>query len=274
MVSRPVETPTLVTAYVAAKTAAGRSKRTIEGYTQRLGRFAVAWPTLPTTPEPVEAFIAAQGPTNETRWTYYRDLRSFYNWLVRRHQLRAGRNPLTEIEAPIVRPKQARWLDESDLSRLLSHAGHPTPVRALLWLLADTGLRLSEALSIEPASFIGDVVIVTGKVGGRFVPVSPSVRDMVLAVLPWPWRSRRPAWAAINKAFSRAGLATERRSSAITLRHTFGQLWDGELDNLVGIMGHTSPRMVMRTYRPYAVRRAVPDHRKHTPTSKVRMPLF
>ncbi len=251
-----------VSAFLAAKTARGLTHRTLETYQYRLNIFARYYPVLPTLPAQIDAFLARVGPTQETRETYYRLLRNLYRFLNRRELTTV--NPVAGVEAPIVRPKVARSLTPEQLSILLMYPGHSEQLRAFLYLLTDTGLRLSEALSITSAAQVGlDTVVVNGKVGEREVPISPRVTAMVIDALPWSWGTRDTAGMAVRRAFKRAGF-TGRRASAHTLRHTFVRLWRGDESLLVGIMGWTSPRM-LQVYRPYDVRRAIEQHRANSP---------
>ncbi|KKN15311.1 hypothetical protein LCGC14_0987330 [marine sediment metagenome] len=262
MFSRRVWTRDSMAVFLTAKAAKGLSPRTIETYSYRLGIFARRFPKLPVCPEPIEGFLANVGPTQETRETYYRLLRNFYRFLRRRRLIHS--NPLDQIEPPILQPKVARSLKPEQLRLLLTNPDHPAQVRAFLYLLADTGLRLSEALAIDRVEKLGlDTVVTTGKTGEREVPVSPSVAGMVADALPWPWSSRDAAGLAVRKAFRRAGIVG-KRASAHTLRHTFVRLWEGDESLLVGILGWTTPRM-LKVYRPYDLARAIRQHLLHSP---------
>lgn len=262
MFLRRVLTRDAVIAFLAAKAAKGLSPRTIETYSYRLGIFAKDCPTLPNKTVTIEHFLAKVGPSQETRESYYRVLRNLYRFLCRRHAV--VKNPIAEIEPPRLRPKVARSLKPDHVRLLLTEPGHPAQVRAFLYLLADTGLRLSEALAIDRVEKIGlNTVVTTGKTGEREVPVSPWVAEMVADALPWPWSSRDAAGLAVRKAFRRAGL-NGRRASAQTLRHTFVRLWEGDESLLVGILGWTTPRM-LKVYRPYNLARAIRQHLLHSP---------
>ena len=255
-----------IAAFLTAKTAKGLTAQTIQGYRYRLTIFSRFHRFLPTTPEQIESFLARTGPSQETKATYFRILRAFYKWLERRKAI--TQNPLTMVESPLLRPKVARALSIEVLSVLLNHPGHSPTIRAFLYLLADTGLRLSEALSIRsPDHFAESTAWVTGKVGEREVPVSPMVREMMLKVGPWPWANHQTAGLAVRRAFRRASILG-RRASAQTLRHTFVRHWQGDESLLVGILGWSSPRM-LQVYRPYDIRRAVVQHRQLSPIREV-----
>ena len=252
-------------AFLRAKTAKGLSPRTIETYRYRLGILSTVAPTLPVGRGGVgtiEEFLAGIGPALDTRETYYRLLRNFYRWLVSRGDIELEANPMPFIEVPRVPRKVARSLTPAELRQLLLHP-HRQADHAFLYLLADTGLRLSEALSVGSNSFGGGMAVVRGKVGEREVPVSPEVEARVVRVLPWPWSSRDAAGRAVRLAFGRAGL-TGKRASAHTLRHTFVRLWSGDESILIDLMGWTSPRM-LSIYRPFNRRRAAEQHQRYSP---------
>ena len=251
--------------FLDAKRAAGLSERTLETYRYRLRIFCRFHPkALPDQASDLEQFVGAMGPTPETRETYYRLLRNLYNWLERRGVIKVS--PMRAVEAPRVPRKIARSISANELIRLVRHPDHPPSVRAFLLLLADTGVRLSEALSIvSPRQFSDGFVTVNGKTGGRIVPVSSTVESEVSRALPWPWQSRGGASKAIVRAFHRAGI-TGKRASPHTLRHTFTRLWEGDESLLVGILGWTSSAM-LKTYRPYDLSRAKHQHRRYSPTA-------
>lgn len=243
------------------------SPRTLETYRYNLGRFAKHCPDLPRTPEPLEAFLSSLKGRPATKATYYRHLRLFYHWLQDREVIDAS--PMTRVAAPRTPRTVARSLTQEELAALLL-AEHPPKVRALLWLLADTGLRLSEALSVTATAINGTLLAVHGKTGERLLPVSPKVATMVKEALPWPWRSHWLAGARVKRAFEEVGI-TGHRVGAHTLRHTFVQLWQGDESVLVDLMGWTSPKM-LRVYKPYSVARAQRQHSLYRPTAFLDQP--
>ena len=255
-----MNTDEAIAAFLIGKRARGLSARTIEGYHYRLGLFAKAYPRLPEAPTELEKFLASQGPTLETRDTYYRLLRNFYRWIRRRGL--TDSNPFDRLDAPILRRKVARAFSDDELRRILAYPHRPHHI-AFLYFLFDTGARLSETWAIDGQHHFGDgVVLVEGKTGEREVPVSPEVRKMVLDVLPWPWASRDAAGLAVRRAIKQAGIDGSR-ASAQTIRHTFVRRWEGDETVLIGIMGWTSGAM-LRVYRPYNLNRARSQHRQNS----------
>ena len=250
----------LVARFLDAKRAKRLAKKTLDSYGYSLNRFAAFSSRLPLTPEMIESFLRAQGPTDETIETYYRVLHNFYAWLKSRRTI--SRNPMIDVERPVLRKKVAASLTREELTLLLTHPSHHIAVRAMLFLLADTGMRIAEAVSIQPAE--GEALVkVVGKTGERFVPIRREVKSMVLAALPWPWTRPGSASAAIRKAFVRAGLKG-RRAGAHKIRHTFARAWNGDELVLQGILGHRSLRTSL-IYRPFDLDRAVNQHADNSP---------
>lgn len=248
--------------FLSAKRAKGLSPKTLAPYRYRLTLFARLHAALPMDPATIEAFLSQIGPSPENRETYYRLLRNLYRWLRRRKLI--GENPIEDIEAPRLPRKVARALTLEQVHQLLNHPDHSEQVRAFLSLLADTGIRLSEALSVDAPEAVGEqTILVRGKTGDREVPISSEVREAVLQALPWPWSDWQAAGGAVRRAFNRAGF-TGKRASAQTLRHTFVRLWGGDETLLTGILGWTSGRM-LRVYRPYDVQRALTQHQIYSP---------
>lgn len=260
-----LSTTRLVDAFLLAKSASGLSPLTQDTYRSRLYAFSRHCPRLPRSPEAIEAFLCQVGGEASTKHAYFRVLRSFYRWLQGRKLIKT--NPMDVMEPPRMRARVARALTPEELQRLLGHWQSPH-IQAFLWLLADTGLRLSEAHQIGKQDIGPECVTVAGKAGERPVPISPFVRNMVVDLpgekpFAQRWKCWKAASLAVRRAFKRAGI-TGRRASAHTLRHTFVRLWEGDESVLVGIMGWTSPQM-LKVYRPYDLKRAVEQHREHSP---------
>ena len=253
-------------AFLEAKRAKGLKPKTLTNYSSWLRIFAAALPYLPRKPCKIEGFLAETGPTLETRETYYRVVRNFYGWLSTRKLIRV--NPMPFVEAPKLKRNVPRGLSQGELVQLLECPRHSPGVKTFVHLLADTGLRLGEAVSLAEDKIADSTVHVDGKVGERVVPISPDIRQMVLEALPWSWKNANNACKAVRRAFKAAGIKG-KRASAQTLRHTFVRLWRGDESVLVGIMGWTTPKMLLR-YRPYDIDRAIDEHRQHSPLRNLR----
>ena len=167
--SRRIRTVSAMEQFLTAKRARGLKYATLQNYRSRLTRFSERFSVLPMSPAGVEEhLLTIAGPLN--RHGEFRVLRTFYRWLKRQQKI--GRNPVEDLEPPVVPRTVARSLSRGELHQLTSYDHRPVD-RAFLWLLIDTGLRIGEAVSIrEPWQFRSGVVVVRGKVGEREVPVS------------------------------------------------------------------------------------------------------
>jgi integrase len=266
----------LADAFLTAKRSAGRSPATLESYKYHLAHFAQLSPQLPTAPEPIEEFLASI-PGQRYRWNHYVTLRTFYRWLRKRHGVP---NPIPSVERPRLEEPLPVYLDEVELARLLLKGTDCERDQALIWLLADTGMRIGEAHSITPCSVRGNLVLVQGKARPRFVPMNPVVAEMIHGLIAdtecphdetiWRWRhgplTVDGLKSVVRRAFRRAGFKGPKMS-AHRLRHTFATLWEGsEMEGrLIG--GWRSAEMWQR-YHHLRLKRVVSEHRRFSPLIK------
>lgn len=271
-----MDTTEAVTRFLTAKRAKGLQDTTIGWYEWILGKFADAHPELPTTPEPIEAFIASIRGAPETRHGYFRAIRTLYNWLVRRRSI--SESPIPYMEPPRVPKKVPRWLEITEAQRLF-HAAHTPLEIALIRLLLDTGIRIGEARNLDREHIHDTFIRVVGKSGEHIVPISKRTAD-ALRSLPVSIKAPSVVFAGskgryhvrtlqrrVNDCFVRAGMAG-RRSSPHTLRHTFGTLWDGDEGVLQDILGH-SDISTTRRYRHFRISRSVAQHRVFSPMASI-----
>jgi site-specific recombinase XerD len=100
--------------------------------------------------------------SERTVQTYARSARAFFHWLVRCEII--DRNPFDRVTFPKVGKPLIRPIEPEEFERLLLACTPPGEVgpladraaarnRAVLWLLYDTGIRLSELLGLKLADF-------------------------------------------------------------------------------------------------------------------------
>lgn len=100
--------------------------------------------------------------SERTIQTYARSARAFFHWLIRRETI--DRNPFDRVTFPKVGKPLIRPIEPEEFERLLLACTPPGEVgpladraaarnRAILWLLYDTGIRLSELLGIKLGDF-------------------------------------------------------------------------------------------------------------------------
>ena len=112
--------------------------------------------------------------SERTIQTYARSARAFFHWLVRRETI--DRNPFDCVTFPKVGKPLIRPIEPEEFERLLLACTPPGEVgpladraaarnRAILWLLYDTGIRLSELLGLKMGDFDRKhgILIVKGK---------------------------------------------------------------------------------------------------------------
>ena len=135
---------------------AGRSPGTVRTYTLGVSQFAMFLHTrgMPLvaaniTRVQVEASLGdmLRYQTPATARTYYGGLQAFFDWLVARGELEA--TPMARVKPPYVPQRPTTMLSDAELRRLLRACqGAGFEERrdlAMLRLLMDTGLRVSEA---------------------------------------------------------------------------------------------------------------------------------
>ena len=106
--------------------------------------------------------------------TYARSARAFFHWLVHRELLE--RNPFDRVAFPKVGKPLIRTIEPEEFERLLLACTPPGEVgaladraaarnRAILWLLYDTGIRLSELCGLRTGDFDRKhgMIVVLGK---------------------------------------------------------------------------------------------------------------
>ena len=251
-----MDTQEAIEAFLQAKRDRGLSPRTITGYAQRLARFALTHPELPTEPEPIEAYCArfTNADTHDTHW---RTITTLYRWLVKRRKLPTEHNPMQYAERPLLERTVPRAFTKAELAQIFAYP-HPSPVRLFLRLLFRCGLRIGEAWSLQPEALRDETIVVSGKTGQREIPCDPDFIIALRFTLPWPWTSVASAGHAVTKGIRRSGV-TGRRASAHSLRHSFARFYHGDSLNLQGILWGRASKQINR-YRPYEVHRTMEEY--------------
>jgi site-specific recombinase XerD len=129
----------------------GISGRTLETYRGYLKR-ARAVVGLNVTGQDIANFLQSIRCSNGGKHAYYRKLRVFYNWLYAPksgYGLDLQSNPILQVESPKVERKILPSLTSEQLESLIAVA-ESVRDKAIISLLADSGLRLSELASIDP----------------------------------------------------------------------------------------------------------------------------
>ena len=262
-----IELGRAVELFCEAKEAEGLSPRTIRWYSDILNR-AIRRFGGPAVLDDIDASAwrvwlvelrATLAPVSVAG--YVRCLHVFGNWLDAEGLTEA--EVIRRLAKPRVPKKIIEPLSDDELRRLLANAG--TRDQAILLLLLDTGLRVSEAAGIRFRDLRQDGSIkVMGKgAKERLVPVGTSSRRAIGRYLAVRGRGEpdesvflaelgtgltyHGIQQILKRLKVRAGL--ERRCSPHTFRHTFARNYlvnGGDVFSLQQILGHTSLDMVRR----------------------------
>ncbi len=260
----------LVNTFLSSCVDRGLSQETLRSYSGILMPFSTSFPELPKTPEDIEHYIGSYQSGDERRFGVYRVLRNFYNFTCSRLEIK---NPMTKVIKPRVSNKAKRALSLEQIHQLLTYPKHNEMIRALLYLLTDTGIRLGEAAGIKAADISGDSLKVKGKTGERIVPISPEVREMLIKIAPLSTYKNQSLFPVtklylchqVTRAMKAAGL---QGFTAHSLRHTFATRWTGSDSALKQITGHKSWAMIDR-YKHESDAAAASQHQLHGPLAQL-----
>ena len=265
-----MKTRDLVAAFLNSGKARGLSPRTILWYDTLLHRFAAAYLQLPRKVEALEDFLAGLPVGAQARHGYYRALKAFYSWCEKRY---GTANPIRVAVPPNRSRVLPRTLSPSELGCLFLVTLSKRD-RALINLLLDTGIRIGEAVGLQPQDIGRDTVQVDGKTGPREVPISPEVRSQLVDIAGEMWVfpsyrghiSETQGYRIVHQACLAAGLKG-RKLGPHLMRHTFGRLFitaGGDAFSLQRILGHSNIQTT-RIYVELNTQDIILQHHKFTP---------
>jgi len=252
--------------FLAAKAAEGASPRTIEWYRMILVRLVRALG--------VDRAVDGLDPAERRAWLielrttlapvsvagYVRTLRVLGNWLAAEGLAEAA--ALRGLRRPRVPHKVIEPVADDVLRRLLAVAS--VRDRAIVLLLLDTGLRVSEAAGVRLGDLRADGTLkVQGKGSKeRIVPVGSTARQAIVRYLGrrGPGRPDDALFLGRRGELGARGIAqllrrlktrigVTGRLSPHSLRHTFARSYlvnGGDVFSLQRILGHTTLDMVKR----------------------------
>lgn len=252
--------------FLTAKIAAGCSARTIEAYRHRLARFRDWLQQKPPDQQTLDrrtlrAYIAALqadpklGPV--TVAMYFRDVAVWCRWLVAEGEL--DHNPAAGLKIKIPHRRPPSYSDDHALALL---AVATIREQAIIHVLLDTGLRVSELVSLRRDSIDWGTgsFVVCGKGNkereGWLEPESIAALRAYLATRTdsdpalWYGRTRALRVNSVHQAMARtairAGIRPEVRRLLHSFRATFAKnylLGGGDLKSLADLLGHTTITM-------------------------------
>jgi len=267
--------------YLDTLAAGGRAKTTLGLYRGLLRRFAQGLGENRNvgriTTAAAAAYLAAlrlksKSPAYPT--TVTRVLKGFFTYLVETGELEA--NPMMAI-----RPRMPAWnpvppYSDKEMRRLLEATLSPME-KAVIMLLADTGMRASELSSLcrEDVDLDQRMITVMGKGGKRrTLALNEQPRQAIGEYLLtagrnnghlWPERfDRRGVLQLVYRVGKRAGVA---KVFPHRFRHTFAMHFLAQTGNalaLQALLGHTSLIMVQRYIAATQAEMALEAHRQHS----------
>ncbi|OGR74291.1 MAG: hypothetical protein A2089_03890 [Elusimicrobia bacterium GWD2_63_28] len=291
---------TLLEAFILRCKAKSLSNGSIRWYKDKLKPFIAFLEGLKVkdarsiTPTQIRAYfehLQAEGLCSGTIYRAYTGLGTFFTFLLKEDFIQA--NPMALVEKPKRTKKmlQAFSMDQvRDLLAQFDQDNFPLlRTRTLIVLLLDTGLRISEALSIKKndIDLSENTIKVMGKGGKeRLVPFGTTAKQALMQYLmrigEIPGQelvflnrfggglNRRTIQRQIQLYAEKAGIKGVRPSPH-TLRHTFATQYvlnGGDAFSLQKILGHSTLDMV-RVYVDMANSNMTLQHRKFSPMDRL-----
>lgn len=298
-----------ISTYLSACRAEGKSPRTLEWYDQKLRVFD-QWlegrDPLKLSPADLRQFVLyvqglkhgdlnphdhIEGPISPlTVRGYVSVVKGFYTWLEEEEFLDVS--PMRKVKLPKVPKYQIKPMTPEEVKKLLDALNKNGPCyrrhRAMLLLLFDTGLRISEALGIK----MPDVDLSNGriKVFGkgakeRYVPIGSLVQRALLhhlATRPesgylFSTQEGKPLDVnGIQVWLSRLGKkAGVDNVHAHRFRHTFAKQFlvnGGDVFSLQRILGHSDIE-ICKNYLALLDDDVKAAHERHSPADKLKLKL-
>jgi integrase/recombinase XerC/integrase/recombinase XerD len=138
-----------VNLFIQSRAALGASSKTLRFYRQRLSHFIFRVDYFKAARQSIEQYLNSIPPNHNglaTRHASFRALKTFYRWLNTEYGLL---NPMKTMPAPILGKPILPSLTKEQVMLLIDHV---TDMRnkAIIALLTESGLRLSEMANVQP----------------------------------------------------------------------------------------------------------------------------
>ena len=237
-----------VTGFVAHLGAADRSPQTVQTRVYQLDRFARGFPGGPDSVSEcgLEAWLASQQWSTETRRSMRTCLRTFFAWAAKHgHCSQNPADDLPSVKRPGPRPRPV----PEDSWKAARAAAEPR-VRLMIDLAAQLGLRRAEIAQVHRRDVLHDMfgwsLVVHGKGRkDRVVPLPDCLADRLLEASGWVFPSDEPDKPLTPDRVGRLIRKAARGEwSAHQLRHRFATTVFGTTGDLLStqqLLGHSSP---------------------------------
>jgi site-specific recombinase XerD len=229
----------------------GISPRTIEFYQSCLKPFVKSYDLIP---EGINRFLSDL-PCGNAKHAYYRAIRAFCNWLYRQGHLKS--NLIAKVDAPKPAKQILPSLTREQVEYLIDNADSLRD-RAIISLLADSGMRLSELtyITAEDIDWENHTVTIWGKGNKqRKAPFTERTASLIKQ-----WMSHNGAgdtiWHLQNRGIqimlTRLGQRTGLPCNPHTFRRTFASNLHRsgmDIEHIMRLGGWESLDMVIRYTR-------------------------
>lgn len=216
-----------------------------------------------------------------------RVIRIFANWLLSENELET--DPFARLKLPRPPKRQPKPLSDEEKTALLRTCDADKSVwgrrdLAMVLVLLDTGLRVSELISMQTDSITpkGSVTVIGKGDKQRTVQVSEKTRSALFRYVRQRNDPHDCLWVGRNGPLTTGGVEymTRRRSREAgirsvhphLLRHTFAVDYlraGGDVYSLKALMGHESLQMLMR-YVAFAEVDLQEKHRSYSPVKRLK----
>jgi len=207
------------------------------------------------TPESITRFLSDLKCSPGAKLSYFRAIRAFVNWLLRNDYLRES--PIKRVDPPKPRLRVLPSLTNEEIGYLIDFV---TSIRdkAIISLLADSGMRLSEVASIKADDIDWDnqTVIIWGKGGRqRKAPFTERSANYLLDILASDGTGDN-IWHMKRRGIQHMLLELARKSGLPCNPHTFRRTFASNLhragldvEHIMRLGGWESLDMVVRYTR-------------------------
>jgi integrase/recombinase XerD len=274
--------------FLLMKEAGRRAEATLLWYAALLKPFTGAYgdrEIASFTRREIAKWLLTQTGTPATLYDRDKVIRAFFTWCAETYGID---HPMRGLPVPKLPPPEPKAIDPDDLNRLLEVCGGFRD-RAILMVLADTGLRASGlvSLSIDDVDFASHTLRVAEKQARtRQVPFSLGTERVIIE-----WCRHRPLdaeklfctvhggemtyWGlrqVIRRLAIRAGF-TDERCNLHSLRHFAAREYlrnGGSLPALATILGHKSITTTSNYYAVYTSGELAEVHDIHSPLKSLK----